>query len=164
MCNCPGRFPDSALRKTTPSRLRSAMAQTDVRSHQQPSVRQWHCFEECFRMLRCCNKQAEQSGFTVAGTVPVSHRIPFYTTRWNNGVYHLSGDKYSGLFLIDKGKGGIMQPVLRSDLLCITDLLCFAGWIFSSLGTIFPVSWDEYFQLIRRITKRGLSVILPDSL
>jgi len=24
------------------------MAQTDVRSHQQPSVRQWHCFEECF--------------------------------------------------------------------------------------------------------------------
>ena len=115
-------------------------------------------------MLRCCNKQAEQSGFTVAGTVPVSHRIPFYTTRWNNGVYHISGDKYSGLFLIDKGKGGIMQPVLRSDLLCITDLLCFAGWIFSSLGTIFPVSWDEYFQLIRRITKRGLSVILPDSL
>ena len=25
-------------------------------------------------------------------------------------------------------------------------------------------SWDEYFQLIRRITKRGLSVILPDCL
>ena len=45
-------------------------------------------------MLRFCNKQAEQSDFTVAGTVPVSHRIPFYTTRWNNGVYHLSGDKY----------------------------------------------------------------------
>ena len=93
-------------------------------------------------MLRCCNKQAEQSGFTVAGTVPVSHRIPFYTTRWNNGVYHLSGDKYSGLFLIDKGKGGIMQPVLRSDLFCGMDFFIsrndfpgLMGWIFSTYKT-----------------------------
>ena len=38
-------------------------------------------------------------GFTVAGTVPDSNRIPFYT---NNGMlpYHQSGDKDRNLFKI----------------------------------------------------------------
>ena len=66
-------------------------------------------------MMATVEEQGDHSSGHCSGFAPDSLLYNSLEQR----VYHLSGDKDRGLFLIDEGKGGIMQSVLRDDSLCL---------------------------------------------